>query len=115
MSYSPLQTFITPRVQSVVDAATITPNSATDDAVNITAIAQNFTLANPSGTPVNFQRLSIRIKDNGVPRVISYGGAYISLGVTLPIITVATKILTLGFIYDTTSSSWGLVALTTQA
>lgn len=95
---------ITQRVQSVADAATITPNADADDFVDITAIAQAFTIANPSGTPTNGQALLIRIKDSGGARGITWGSAYFAGGVALPSTTVSTKILTLGFVYNTANS-----------
>lgn len=108
---------ITPRVQSVSDAATITPNADNDDCVDITAIAQGFTIANPSGTPVNFQRLVIRIKDNGTARAITWGNGYVAGGVSLPTTTVLSKILNLGFVYNTANSlnKWQLVAYAQEA
>jgi hypothetical protein len=103
---------ITARVQSVSDAATVTPNADSDDCVDITAIAQAFTIANPSGTPTNFQKLIIRIKDNGTARAITWGNGYVAGGVALPSTTVLSKILNLGFIYNTANSlnKWQLVA-----
>lgn len=108
---------ITPRIQSVTDAATVTPNADNDDMVDITAIAQAFTIANPSGTPVNGQKLIIRIKDNGTARAISFGTGYVANGVSLPTTTVLSKILVLGFIYNTANSlnKWSLVASAQEA
>jgi len=108
---------ITSRVQSVSDAATITPAGDSDDCVDITAIAQAFTIANPSGTPTNFQKLIIRIKDNGTARAITWGNGYAAGGVALPGTTVLSKILNLGFIYNTANSlnKWQLVASSQEA
>lgn len=108
---------ITKRVQSVADAATITPNADSDDCVDITAIAQAFTIANPSGTPTNFQQIIIRIKDNGTARGITWGNGYVAGGVALPTTTVLSKILTLGFIYNTANAlnKWQLVASAQEA
>ncbi len=108
---------ITERVQSVADAATITPNADSDDCVDITAIAQAFTIANASGTPTNFQRLRIRIKDNGTARAITWGADYVSGGSTLPTTTVLSKIMNLGFQYNTANglNKWQLVALAQEA
>lgn len=108
---------ITKRVQSVTNAATITPNADSDDAVDITAIAQAFTIANPSGTPTNFQDLRIRIKDNGTARGITWGSGYAAGGVALPTTTVLSKILTIGFIYNTANSlnKWQCVASAQEA
>jgi hypothetical protein len=88
------------------------PNADANDCVDITAIAQNFTIANPSGSPVNFQKLIIRIKDNGTARTIAFGNGYTAGGVALPTTTVLSKILTLGFIYNTanTLNKWQLVS-----
>lgn len=103
---------ITVRVQSVSDAATVTPNADSDDCVDITAIAQAFTIANPSGTPTNFQKIIIRIKDNGTARAITWGNGYVAGGVALPTTTVLSKILNLGFMYNTanTLNKWQLIA-----
>lgn len=103
---------ITKRVQSVADAATVTPNADNDDCVDITAIAQAFTIANPSGTPTNFQSLVIRIKDNGTARAFTWGNGYVAGGAPLPTTTILSKILTLGFFYNTANSlnKWQLVA-----
>ncbi len=107
---------ITPRVQSVSSGATVTPNSDSDDAIEITAQAVALTIANPSGTPVNFQKLLIRIKDNGTARTISFGTSYASGGVSLPTTTIASKILTLGFMHNTANSlnKWQLIALSQE-
>jgi hypothetical protein len=108
---------ITSRVQSVSDAATITPDADANDCVDITAIAQAFTIANPTGTPTNFQKLIIRIKDNGTARAITFGSSYVAGGTSLPTTTVLSKILNLGFIYNTANSlnKWQLVASSQEA
>lgn len=108
---------ITQRVQSVSDAATITPDADANDCVDITAVAQAFTIANPSGTPTNFQKLIIRIKDNGTARAITWGNGYVAGGVALPSTTVLSKILNLGFQYNTANSlnKWQLIASSQEA
>jgi len=108
------------RVQSVVSAATVTPNADTNDAVDITAQAAGLTLAVPSGTPVNFQKLTIRIKDNATARAITWtgtAGGYVAGGVALPTTTVLSKITTVGFIYNTANALnlWQCVAVSQEA
>ncbi len=100
-----------PRLQSVVDAATITPNADTDDMVRITAIAQAFTIANPTPITTRYegQRLLIRIKDNGTGRAITWGSEYRALGTALPATTVATKTLLLTFQFNSTDTKWDLI------
>ena len=113
MSYKPR----IKRVQSVSNAATITPNADTDDLVDITAIAQAFTIAAPTGTATNGQALVIRIKDNGTARAITWNSAFVAGGVALPSTTVISKILTIGFFYNTANSlnKWQCVASAQEA
>lgn len=108
---------ITPRVSSEASSATPTINSDNVDAHSITALAVAITsmTTNLSGTPTNFQKLIIRIKDNGTARAITWGASFEAKGVALPTTTVISKVLTVGFIYDTVTSKWGCVASAQEA
>lgn len=108
---------INPRVSTETSSATPTINTDNVDAHNITALATAITsmTTNLSGTPVNFQRLLIRIKDNGTARAITWGSSFEARGVALPTTTVISKVLTVGFIYDTVTSKWGCVASAQEA
>ena len=103
------------RVQAVTSAATVTPAGASDDMVVITAQAVALTLANPSGTAVQGQRLIIRIKDNATARAITFGTEYRAMGTALPTTTVVSKTKYLGFIRNTTDTTWDLVAAADEA
>lgn len=107
---------ITQRVGSTTSSATPTINTDNVDAYSITALAEAITsfTTNLSGTPTNFQKLIIRIKDNGTARAISWGDSFEAKGVALPTTTVISKVLTVGFIYDTVTSKWGCVAVAQQ-
>jgi len=104
---------ITQRVTTIVSNATPTINTDDCDAVDITALATAITsmTTNLSGTPTNFQKLIIRIKDNGTARAITWGASFASRGATLPTTTVLGKITTIGLIYNSTTSVWGCVAV----
>lgn len=106
---------ITKRIQAVTDAATVTPSWDNDDECNITAIAQAFTLANPSGTPTANQSIIIRIKDNATPRAITFGNQYRAIGVTLPTTTTASKTMYLGGKWNATDSKVDILAVGTEA
>jgi hypothetical protein len=110
---------ITPRVNTSADAATHTINSDTTDLYTITAQAQAFTMATPSGTPTQGQRLMIRIKDNGTARAITWttgsAGAFRALGITLPTTTVLSKTHYIGAVYNTTDSRWDVLAVAVEA
>jgi len=103
-----------PSIQSVTSSATVTPTFA-DDAVNITAQAAALTLANPTGTAADQWGVSIRIKDNGTARAISYGTQYRAIGVTLPTTTVVSKTLYLGMIFNNADTKWDVVAVAQEA
>ena len=104
---------------STVITSSATPTFNTDQCnfVDITALAAAITsmTSGLSGTPFNGQKLVIRIKDNGTARAITWGASYESCGVALPTTTVISKRLTVGFIYDTTTSKWGCVASAQEA
>jgi len=112
-----------PFIQSttVAAAGTVTPNADTDDMVDITAATGAFTMADPSATggagfPFNGQKLIIRIKADGA-YAITWGAGYVAGGVALPTPTVTSKILTIGFIYNTANSlnKWQCVASAQEA
>jgi hypothetical protein len=108
---------VTKRVTTMTSSATPTINTDNCDVVDITALATAITsmTTNLSGTPTNFQTLVIRIKDNATARAITWGTSYEARGTALPTTTVLSKVLTVGFIYDTTDSKWGCVASMQEA
>jgi len=110
-------TRINPRVVSIASSATITPTGDTADQYNVTALAVPVTIAIPSGTPVDGQKLVIRIEDNGTARALTWttsAGGYRVIGSTLPTTTVATKNLYVGCIYNSNDSFWDVVAVAQQ-
>ena len=106
-----------PRVTTITSAATPTVNTDATDAVTITALATAITsvTTNLTGAPNDFDRLVFRIKDNGTLRAIAWGAKFVAGGVALPTTTVANKVLTAGFIYDTTKAAWCCVAVAQEA
>ena len=104
---------ITARVTTEASSATPTINTNNSDMHSITALAAAITsmTTNLSGTPTNGQKLIIRILDNGTGRAITWGASFEDNGVALPSTTTASKLLSVGFIYDTVSSKWGCVAV----
>lgn len=101
-----------PMVTAIVSSATPVVDTDFTDAVSITALAANITSMTTSlaGSPVNFQKLLYRIKDNGVARTIAWGAKFSTRTVALPTTTIAGKVLVVGFFYDTLTATWGCVA-----
>lgn len=108
---------VTKRVTDIVSSATPTVDTDDCDAVDITALAAAITsmTSNLSGTPTNKQTLIYQILDDGTGRAITWGASFEAKGVALPTTTTANKMLTVGFIYDTTAAKWGCVASVEEA
>lgn len=101
---------ITLRCQYYATHATPTPVGDNYDAVYITAQAGNAAFGAPTGTPTNFQRLIIRIKDNGTARLLTWNAIYrAGTDIALPTTTVLGKTIYLEFFYNTADSKWDLV------
>lgn len=98
--------------------ATITPTSDTTNQYTVTALAAAATIAVPTGSPIDGQKLTIRIKDNGTARALTWtvsAGGYRIVGTTLPATTVISKVLYVGCIYNSQDSFWDVVAIAQQA
>jgi hypothetical protein len=100
-----------PQITATTTTTTLTPVISSAGTWHVTALATSLTIAAPTGTANNGERLIIRIKDNGTPQSLTFNGIYRAGGdVLLPAITVANKTLYLGFIYNSTDTKWDLIA-----
>jgi hypothetical protein len=108
---------VTKRTGTTTSHATPTINTDNVDFYSLTAQAEAITsfTTNLSGTPTEAQTLIIRIKDNGTARAITWGASFAAMGVALPTTTVISKVLTVGFIYDTVATKWGCIASAQEA
>lgn len=103
---------------NVVEEITTTASSSTPTPTGgsrrnfftVTALAAGATFAAPSGTPVEGNRLVIRVKDNGTARTLAFNAIYRAIGVTLPTTTVISKTLYLGCIYNSADTKWDVIA-----
>jgi hypothetical protein len=106
---------IDPRVSSTTSASSITPDIASYDQYCLTAQAATLTINAPTGTPVDGDKLIIRILDNGTSRTLSWNATYTVIGTTLPTATTVNKMTYVGCIYNAANTRWDVVAVTTQA
>jgi hypothetical protein len=110
---------VNPRaVAAGATSGTLTPNGDTTDVFNAFGLTGSITVATPSGTPVDGQRLMLRFEDNGTGRGITWttsSGAYRAVGATLPTTTVASKVIYVGCVYNSTDVFWDVVAVAEQA
>jgi hypothetical protein len=102
-----------PSVQTVSSSSTVTPTSD-NDLVVITGQSVNLTINNPTGNWVQGKNLTIRIKDNGVARTITWDTKYRSIGVTLPNTTIANKTTYVGMMYNLTDDKFDVIGTTTE-
>ena len=101
--------------QTTTSTATLTINSNLEDLGIITAQAAALTIAAPTGTPAQGQKLIFRIKDNGTARGITWNAIFRALGTTLPTTTVINKTTYVGCIYNSTDTKWDVVVVNTEA
>lgn len=101
---------ITERVNTITSSATPTPVWDTTDVFTVTALAAAATIAAPTGTPTEWQKLIIRIKDNATARTLAWNAIYRAWDVALPTTTILSKTLYVGFQYNSTDSKWDLLA-----
>lgn len=107
-----------PRIVSAASYTTDTGTSlsvATCDLFVVTAQAGALKFNNPGGTPVQGQKLMVRIKDDGTARALTYDTQFRALGTALPTTTVISKTLYIGFIYNSTDTKWDCVASAQEA
>ena len=106
---------INARSSVTTSAATLTPDVSAFDLYGFTALAVGLTVNAPTGTPVDGQKLMIRIKDNASSQTISWDAIYRVIGTTLPTATTASKTTYVGCIYNSADTKWDVIAVTTEA
>jgi len=105
-------------VSAPATSGNLTINGDVTDLYKAEGLTGAITFLQPSGTPVDGQKLMIRIKDNGVIRAITWtttSGAFRAVGVTLPTATTASKVTYVGCVYNATDLFWDAVATAQQA
>ena len=106
---------IEPRIVTATSYTTDTGISltvATADIFQVTAQAGALKFNNPGGTPVNGQKLIVRIKDDGTAQALTYDTQFrASSDLALPTTTVLGKTLYMGFMFNATDTRWDLLAV----
>jgi hypothetical protein len=78
---------------------------------NITALAVEMTINAPAGTPVDSQKLIIRIKDNGTARTLIWNAIWRNLTGPHITTTTPTKTLYFGAVYNADNLTWDITAI----
>lgn len=99
-----------PRVGSITTSATPTINCDLYDQFNITALSTDIVGFTVTGTPVDGQKLLVRIKDNGSApaKAVAWGSSTFSFSGTAALLstTVVSRTHLSGFIYDAAAARW---------
>jgi hypothetical protein len=102
-----------PRITVLTDGASIAVNSDLTDEATVT-LGGNRTMAAPTGTPEDGQKLLLRVKqDSTGSRTLSWNGIY-HFGTTVPFPTLSTAAAAtdyIGFVYNAANSAWECVAV----
>lgn len=102
-------------VSSNTSGTSFTPNVDTHDMFIVTALASGTTFNAPTGTITNGQRLTIRIKDNGTARNLTWNAIYRVIGTTLPTATTANKTIYVHCIYNSQDTTWDVIMVNIEA
>ena len=106
-----LNTIVNPSVQETTSTATFTINADEETTGVLTAIALATTIASPTGTPVQGQKLTFRFKDNGTAQSLTWNAIFRAIGLTLPTTTTANKTIYIGCMYNSTETKWDVIAI----
>ena len=105
------------RVNSQASSASVTIDGTLYDTYLFTALAENVTF-NVSSLGINGKNLLIRIRDNGTIRSIAWTAGtngFRAIGLTLPTLTVANKLLYIGLVYNADDQKWDAIAYSLEA
>jgi len=106
-----VRSHVMPRCTTIANPAAITPDAMVFDQYNVTGLAQTLTIGAPTGSPLNGQRLTIRIKDDGTTRTLSWNAAFVAYtDVTLSTGTTAGKTMYWQALYNSTATKWDVLA-----
>lgn len=96
-----------------LSGSTYTPACNTTDIAIISAPTAAFTIAAPTGSASDGQSLIFRIKSGATTYAPSWNASYIATSVVPPTALVASKTVTVGFVYDAASAAWICLAAET--
>jgi hypothetical protein len=110
-------------VTAAPSAGTVTPASDTSNQFNYDAITGAYTIAAPSGSPVDGQVLILRFRDTGTVATFTWNAIYRIIGTVLPTTTVASKTTYVGCKYNAIGSGtsgspvpkWDVIAVAQEA
>ena len=104
----------TPKIGTIASSSSLTIDASVTDQYNVTTLASALTINAPTN-PTDGQKLTIRIKDNGVTKTLTWNAIFRAIGTTLPNPTTANKTIYVGCIYNSDDTKWDVVAVSEEA
>lgn len=107
-----------PRVFSTATASSLVLNPGLYDVYDYTALDTDLSgMAVNGSPPVNGQKATIRICDNGTARTLHAlsSGNFAAVGVALPVTTMPGKVMYIGAIYNAGKTRWDIVSVAREA
>ncbi len=101
----------TVRITTTTSSATPTPNIASTDIYELSALAAGATFGAPTGVAFDGQSLVYRVKDNGGAQTLAWNAVYRAVGTILPTTTAAGKQMYVGCRYNSTAAKWDVLAV----
>jgi hypothetical protein len=98
--------------------SSVTIDPTTYDYYTIIGLSTNITFAATTTFPSNDKKILLRIKDNGTTRAITWAsgtGGFRAIGITLPTVTTANKLIYIGVVWNYEDSIWDAIAYSLQA
>lgn len=93
---------------------TVTPTAGLTNFYTVTALAGAATIAAPTGSPADGQILTIRIKDNGTARALTWDATYRVIGCVLPTATTTNKNVYVACRYNAVDGFWDVLGVGQQ-
>ena len=103
------------RLFTTVTTSTLTPDMTSYDRYSVTAQSTDSTIANPIGTPSDFQSFVIRYAGDSAAHGLGHGTLYVPGGVALLTSIPANKNVWEGFFYHSDDTKYYCVAANTEA
>jgi hypothetical protein len=103
-----------PIISSTTSVSTLTPNINAYNMYVLTALSGSLTVAAPTGSPVDGDKLIFRILDNGTSQTLTWNATYTAIGVTIPGATTVSKTLYVGCLYNANNTRWDVVSVAQQ-
>jgi hypothetical protein len=102
-----------PRVYSIANNASLTPEIDTYDIFHLTAMSANTTINNKStSTPADGELMEFRFLDNATARTLTWGTDYVAkAGVALPSTTVISKNMVVLFEWNANLAKFNLLSV----